>query len=99
MRVKIYAVISFIIYCFSVLFFECYAIEYYAKDAEEYDVLSTLFSMLYPILGAVVLSSLIWMIKRNSYWTKLVWSVVFLSLAFLVVNVFVTYLMHWSINK
>lgn len=55
--------------------------------------------MLHPILGAIVLSFLIWIFKRNSYWTKLVLSVVFLSLAFLVVNVLATYLMHWSVNK
>lgn len=98
MNIKLYTVISFIAYCFSVMFFDYYAVEYYASETESSHVASNLMLMSYPLLVAFLLALIIWLFKRNQYWSKFIGSLLFLSLVLLAVNFFAIYLMYWSVN-
>ena len=99
MNVKLYTVISFIAYFFSVVLFDYYAVKFYASETEVASIDRILMLMSHPFSGAFLLSFLIWIFKRNLYWTKFIWSLIFLNSVLLVVNLLATYLMYWSVNK
>ena len=98
MKLKIFALVAILAYVSSYLLFCYYLVNFYEPGVEP-----AYLYVIWDLLGAAgisaVIAGVIWLVRRRSYWISFQWSMWSLVLVLSGMNLFATYLMHWSVNR